>query len=330
MAYEYQDTWAEAVQPGQFGPLRIDILLTDDEVQLARAKHEYPRRDGADIQPMGTGARRTSCRVIFFERPPTVDDPGPLEDHLTRFSRFYTLCVTQNEALDFVHPIFGAYSAYADEGLRVSADALKPNVLFVDVDFVEDSTTPAGGFGPNTAPLQVSTAQLNTLCDAFDRDVAVLELPDDSAAHGLAADIKSTVAAWETNVDLKTRDVNGDLSRLSDDINDALNDINYGTDLDRIPLYRTSVRMHATLRRVAEAFQQRAPQIVDYVVVEDAPLRVLAARLYGAAQWERRYNELLELNDVTDPAIVPRGTVLRRILDNPSGVTGLAGVRRSA
>lgn len=326
MPYILPDTWEQQIQPAAYGRIRLDILVTTDDVQIAQAVHQYPRRNGADLQPMGTGPRSTRCAVIFFDRIGDADDPLGTDDHLSRFAIFWNTITQAAEADDFAHPLFGTYRALPTE-LSVHAEATERNVVVVEVTFVEDSTAPATIPIPDTAPFQVSNAQLERLATEYDTAVAALALPADSPAVGLGAECVSTVTAWEATDDVTIRQVNGDLSRLSDSIADALRDIDYGGDLDRVPLFRTTVRLHAMVRKAAEAFRRRAPQIIELTVAETTSLWELVVRLYGAQSAQQRYEEILELNDIADPGRLLSGTRLLRPQDNPVGNTQLWGVR---
>lgn len=325
-----RDIWYENAQPGSFAGIPIDILVTQDEVELARASYQYPHRDGADFQPMGNGPRRTRCTVLFFERKPDADDDAAgfaSDDHLTRFATFWQTAITAQQPYEFVHPLFGAYQAWVDGTPVVTANSDERNCLSLDVTFVEDSTSPTVILdGTVIAPYHTSTTQAAVFASAFDDEVATLNLPDDSAAKGLGTDVTSTMSSW-SDPEKSVRDVNGDLNRLTDRIDDALNDIAYATSLERIPLLRTAARLHATIRRAAEAYRKTAPQLAELIVDRPQSLNAFLLKRYGAAQLERRRDEAMKLNDIPDPSYLPAGFRITLVLDNPSGVVGLAGFR---
>lgn len=322
------DIWSEALYAARFAGIPLDVLVTQDDLDRSLAEIEYPRVDGADIQPMGNGPRRSTLRILFFEREPDEDDEVTgfaTDDHINRLSTFIQTAMTAQEPLELIHPLFGSYQAWV-RNVHVDANADDRNQVAVECQFVEDSTAPSVILGPEIAPVHTGMVDVTIQADAFRDGVASLGLDDDSPAVTLHDDVSDAMTRWE-DPDTTSRDVNGDLSRLSDHIDDALNDISYATDLDRIQLLRTAARLHGSIRRAADQFKRTAPQIVEYEVRTPQPLRAIAVALYGAAQAQRRTEEMQRLNDVGDPGMVPAGTVLRRVADNPVGVNSFAGLR---
>jgi hypothetical protein len=322
-----QDVWAD-LQVGSFDGLPIDILSTEDQVDLVRAQYEYPQRDGADFSHMGSGPRRVSARVLFFERRSDEADAErgfDSETHISRFLIFWATATTSKEPREFVHPLFGTFLAWVEQPVA-RATSGERNVIEVECVFVEDSTLPSVLAGPEFSPYQTSTAQADVFATAFDDSVAELGLPSTSQAVGLGDDVRSTLSEWE-EPGRSVRDVNGDLSRLCDRIDDALRDIEYATDLERIPLLRTTSRLQASIRRAAEAFKKSAPQLAEYTVNRDRSLDAILVERYGARQLEKRRAEAMGLNDIEDPGLIPAGTVLTLVLDNPTGVAALRGLR---
>jgi hypothetical protein len=279
---------------------------------------------------LGNGPRSTRVTLIFWEREATPEDDAAgfaADDHVTRFTTFWATALGAQEPLEFVHPLFGPFQAWVEEP-NVSANAEDRNVLAVECVMVEDSTTPSVLLdGTVIAPYHSSTQQAAVFSRAFDDEIAALGLDDESSAVGLGEDVRTTMDTWSADPSKNVRDVNGDLSRLTDKLDDALRDIDYATNLDRIPLLRTSARLHGSIRRAAEAFKKTAPQLVEHVVLVGQPLDAIILGIYGSRQLDRRRDEMLKLNDVADPGFVPAGTKLQRVLDNAAGVTGLNGFR---
>lgn len=323
-----RDIWAEAVYAASFAGIPLDVMMTNDEVRLYRAPHEVPFKDGAEFQATGAGPRQCRVKVCFFERDPDEDDAATgfaTDDHLTRFSTFWQTITTQREPLEFVHPLYGAFQAWA-ENISAAADAENRNYIGVDVEFVEDSTSPSVLVDQSIAPYQAAVADAQALAADFDAQVQLLEMPADAVSLQLKGEVDATLTAWN---DIKTtqQDVDGGLSKLSDMIDDSLNEINYATDLDRIPLFRTTVRLNGACVRAAEAFKKVAPRLANYRVAVAGPLRSFVTLIYPGGQFERRHAQMLRLNAIPDPGYIPAGTVLIYELDNPVGVTGLAGLR---
>lgn len=315
------DIWAQSLYEGSFAGQPIDIVKTEDDVNRAIARNTYPRKDGADLQDMGGEPRTTRCEVVFFEKP---DEPE-LDDHLTRLSLFINNSGA-GKPQEFIHPLFGSYLAYA-ENITFSADADNPNAVFVSVEFIEDSTEPAVIYGPAAAPPQVGTAAVAAMAADYNAKIAGLNLPAGSAALTVGDDAQAMVSSWETDPDLSVRDVNSELSEISDTISDALLELNYATDITNMPIVKTLLRLQATVRRAAELFRQDSPQVITHVVQQATSLWALVTSLYGASQAAQRYDEMMRLNAITDPSAIPIGVTLRRLSGNPAGATALSGFR---
>lgn len=323
------DVWAETLYAATYAGIPLDVMLTEDEVQRSLARLEYPRKDGADIQPMGNGPRRTRVRIEFFEREPDEDDDAQGfgdDNHLDRLSTFVQTALSATQPHPFVHPLFGAYDAWV-ENLTFSANADERNQVMVECDFVEDSTSPSVILSPENAPHQSATADVNALCDTLDAQLADVDLPAESTAADIPNDARTAVAGWDDDPGTTIRDVNGDISRLTDAIDDAVNDIDYATDLDNYQVFRTLARLHGSIRRAGELFRRVSPQLAEYAVTHARPLRAIAVDLYGAADWERGYAELAKLNDVPDPGLVTPGVTLQYVVQNPVGIAAPRGLR---
>lgn len=324
-----RDTWRDALLTASFFGLRLDILNTEDEWRSSLVRHSGPRRDGATIDPMGTEARICRCTVIFFERDGDDDDEFAFDDHITRFATFMQTAMQAREPREFVHPVLGSFQAYV-ENLSARAAAGDPNVIMVQADFVEDAG-PAVLAYPELAPVASGQAHVENLAGELDAQLASVRLPASAtAAPALAARSTSMVEGWITDANLATRNVDAELSDFSDAVSDALLEINAGTDLGRFTIVRTIHRLHATLRRAAERFRRSQPQVVTHVVRAATSLRALATALYGAADSEARYQDLVRLNDLADPTYLPAGTTVRVLSVNPVGSPGARGMRGGA
>lgn len=325
-----RDVWAESLYAASFAGIPLDVLVTQDELMRHLAELEYPRKDGADIQPMGNAARRSRLQVLFYERDPDEDDDAAgfaSDDHVTRAFTFIATALAATEPQTFVHPLFGEYQAWV-RNLEVGAQGGERNVIAVDVEMVEDSTSPSVILAPDLAPHHSTIVDVTALAQEFDEAVADLELDEDAVAPGLGDDITETVTKWDTDPDIGTRDVNGDISRLTDAIDDALNEIEYATNLDRFPIFRTLARLSGSLRRAGDQFRKLQPQIGEHIVAEGGPLPAIVVEIYKTAkQWERRRDEMQRLNDIPDPGYIPGGTRLRYVLANPVGIATPLGAR---
>jgi hypothetical protein len=303
-----RDTWRENLLTAAFFGLQLDILNTEDEWRSSLVKHSGPRRDGASLDPMGQEPRTCRCTVIFFEREGEADDELAFDDHIARFVAFMGACTQAREPRELVH-------------LSARAAADDPNVIMVAVDFVEDGG-PSNLAFPELAPMAAGQGQVNALSDELDGQLGGIDLPDTATATpGVGAKAKALVDSWVTDVNLATRDVDAELSEFSDQVSDALLEVNAGTDLSRFPIVRTLHRLHSTLRRAAEHFRRSQPQVINYSVTAATSLRAIATSL------GQSFDDLVRLNDLADPTYIPPGSTIRVLSSTPSGVQGAAALR---
>lgn len=299
----------------RFGGQAFDCISTSDSVGRSVAEHTFPRKDGAHLQDMGAGPRRTRLRCVFFEVPPEGDDSG--DNHLERYEEFYKK-INSGKTLSFVHPIFGSYRAKVVGSIDTDASSDEFDVLIVDCTFVEDSTTVSPFDFSASRPVDMGIAGV---------EVEAAKLDESLAAEGLSSsvggDSVDTVSKWRTDDSISTRRVNLELQSLTSDISSAVEEFELATDLSRQPIWRSFQRLQGEVRRAAQLFQQNQPEVFEFTVRTDAPLRVLVVDMYGAAEAATRYEELLRLNDISDPLLILEGTRLKATSPQTQGSKGL-------
>jgi prophage DNA circulation protein len=58
--------WETDLQDASFRGVAFDIINTRDSMQRDIAQHEYPYRDGANIDDLGGKPRSLQCQAVFF------------------------------------------------------------------------------------------------------------------------------------------------------------------------------------------------------------------------------------------------------------------------
>ncbi len=287
----------------RFGGQAFDCVSTSDRVNQSVAEHTFPRKDGAHLQPMGAGPRRTQLRCIFFEVPPDGDDSG--DNYQERYESFYQK-INSGKTLSFVHPIFGSYRAKVVGEITTDASSDEFDILTVDCTFVEDSTTISPFDFSASRPVDMGIAGVEV-------EAAKLEaaLESEGLSSPVAGDTVDSVAKWRTDDTITTRRVNLELQSITSKISSAVEEFELATNLQRQPIWRSFQRLQGEVRRAAQLFQQNQPEVFYFTVRTDAPLRVLVVDMYGAADAQRRYEELLTLNDISDPLLILEGTRLK-------------------
>jgi hypothetical protein len=322
------DIWAAKIYESRFGDIPIDIQLTQDQIERALVAVPIIGRDGALVQDQGLEARRTRCRIIFWENDADSDEPFDQLTHLERFAAFDK--EQRLGARDFVHPLFGTYRAYVNK-YTVDADATAPNVLVLDVDMLEDGLDPRALSSPAQPP--AGAAAVSAAADKLELARADLEVPVPEVlgptGGTTSEDAVTAVNRWETDPDIAAGEVNGDLSALSLRMaeEDALLEDEGG--VDAMPAIRACNVLHSSVRRAAEARQRDQPAIIETALTTTLPLRVHISRMYadsGLDQFQL-FDEIMRINSIKDPSRVPAGTTLRRPSANPRGISSLPGRR---
>lgn len=299
-----EDIWESLLFEASFGGIRIDVQSTSDANGRVLATHQSPHRDGAAVEDMGGEARVTRCRVIFFQ---VSDDDDPHD----RFA-FFLAAKNRGATLTFVHPISGSYKAKIGQ-FDWSANADERGVIAVDCSFHEDADEPEifglGAGAPNLSGVDEVDAAAASLSAAIDEVNAALglELETDVGEQSLA--LAEELAAGGD--DLTARDVNLKLVALSNEIQAATDELEVATDIDRYPIMVALSNLHYAVRRAADAVIEKTPRIIEIRVAAPTPLYTIAARTYGADEAEERFEQLIRLNSIRDPSVIPGGTVLK-------------------
>lgn len=308
--------WVDALHQASFGGVEFDCLTTRDSIARAVARRLYPRRDGGDLQDMGAEPRMTVVQAIFFEREP-IDGEDWFQssrNHLERFAAFYA-ATQKGVAQDFVHPLTGRYLALVED-LHFDASADEEDTVLVDCTFVEDRTEPAV-FEPGVgAPFFAGSATIRVQSDLLD-----LELEEAGLSSPLPGKAVDLAELWESSrLSLALREVNLQLASFSSELADMMDAYELASDLQRYPAWRSAQRLLFTMRMAAESFRQSQPQLTTILVLRGQPLRALVSQHYGGREADRRYGEIIRLNDLDDPSYIPEGTRLRAPL--PAGRAG--------
>lgn len=284
------------------GGIPFDCISTSDAVSRAVAEQNFPRKDGAHLQDMGAGARRTRLTCIFFEVPPEGGDPDLT--YLERYQQFY-LKANSGETLDFVHPIFGSYRAKVVGDISTDATSEDIDSIIVELTLVEDSTDPSPFDFSASQPVDAGIAATKVAEAKMSQALA-----DSGLSSTVGADAVSQVSAWRTDETVSPRRVNLELKSLTERIGAEIVSLSLDSDLSLQPVWRSMQTLQGEIRRAAQLFHQQQPQIFTFTVRTDTPLRVIVTDMYGASEANTRYDELMRLNDIDDPMLIRAGTQL--------------------
>ena len=246
----------------------------------------------------------SSCEVLFWETEEEAAERiagvlGPT--HLDRYRAFAGLC-HDGKSHTLVHPFEGSLSVWVSD-FEVSGD--DTSLIVVRCTFEEDTDrTRIFRGGAGTRP-PVGAASVRAAADEVELWITELGVESD-----IPDKANALMDAWD-DVDTTSRQINLELASFSAELGEAVTDLELALEVDRWPLARALIQLHALVRQTAAARVEIEDRLIELKVEVARPLRVIAAELYGASQAEARATELLELNDLGRPGLVPAGTTLK-------------------
>jgi len=290
----------------RFDGICFDVLSSSITEGREVVRHKFPKIDGVNTEDMGGNGMEISLEIIFVDHGFQVDPVnGDQGDYLERFRTFRELA-SKSAVRTLLHPYVGAVSCRIGD-FSHNADGDGQPVIRASVQFIEDTDTEpvlraADAFQPLASSQEVETELLSLQAAALGIGY---ETP---IADGVLAEVQD----WENDADLSAREIAQRMATLSNQLNDELNAFEDAADLDNYPLVKAYTKLQYQVRQVAEAVISETNRLVRLETTEPLPMRIIAARFYGAKDHERRTEELLDLNpEIRDPTLVPRGVKLK-------------------
>ena len=299
-----EDQFEDLLFTASYAGLEIDIVSTSDDISRTLISHEYPFRDGAVLEDTGAVPRRTDCTIVFM---PTSTRPDMIE----RFGQFQALINDPDRTPRvFCHPLTGVYDALP-ENATFDLNAEDRDFITMQVTFVEAGLDPAAfqvrvdlTVGAGVAETAAAETDIN---DAVAADLTLATIDD--SPDDIAADSLTTAESWRDDPTISQRQINLELNGLSNRINDAVDELELATNLQSYPTLRAFHRLHGAIRRSAEAAIQTAPKLTELTARTTSPLMALLQDFYGGRQAVERFDRVLELNDIPNPAEILTGTI---------------------
>ncbi|EOI5842910.1 DNA circularization N-terminal domain-containing protein [Klebsiella pneumoniae] len=118
--------WETDLQDASFRGVAFDIITARDSVQRDIAQHEYPYRNGANIEDLGGKPRSLQCQAVFFG-----------DDYESRLQAFIAALDTRGPG-ELIHPVFGSMPDMLCYVYQVNHDAENPDYCTVDLQFLQD------------------------------------------------------------------------------------------------------------------------------------------------------------------------------------------------
>ncbi len=297
-----------------YAGIRIDVLSSNIAHGRKTKPHTFPKRDGATVEDMGRGPWVCGLQFIFIDRKA---QPGELQSPGTAIERFnaFDKLVDEGTIRRLVHPYTKSrlcsisdftHDADGDGGIEISCSAT----------FTEENSIPptfAAGGGVQTIAgsheVESKVLQANASLELPAAGLSLAELED---AQLELDRVTLAVEQWDSDPSLSARQVHLQMATINNALSSRLEDLDTARDINRFPIMKQYTLLQYQVRLAAEAFTTDTTRVVTITTVEPLPLRVIAARFYGANQAERRFAEMLELNpEIRNPGLIGRGIDLK-------------------
>lgn len=275
-----------------------DIRLWISDIKVTRGRdiveHEMSKGDDHPIQDRGAAMVRSSL-TILFDWMVGEPDLAPL-DRLRRF-----VASIDGESRLFQHPVEGSFLAriknfeYAidSSGVITGTGEILPAGDVTPLAPAGSDGIPASGAGAVDAAADAADIEFNEV------NFEGRNVPE---AARLAAN------NWATTDDLNPRAVLAETGSLTSDLGE-LADALEGS-LVTWQAFKAVVLLAEAVRAAAETATSDTAATFIARIGSTIALRAFVAGLYGAEFAEIRYRQVLQLNDVANPAWLEPGTEL--------------------
>ncbi len=289
-----------------FGGVRIDVLSTSTNHPRRVFPHEFPKKAGATTEDQGRGPLIVDLNFVFIDRKARPGEELPIEDFMGRFETFKELLLLDS-VRTLVHPYLGQIRCrigeYSDSG-----DGEGQPSITARAQFTEENTEPA--------ILDIVDGSIQATAGAQAVLQASVSADNALAAQGLSSTLTSEAAtlseAWGFSIGLTSREVQVEMAELNGRLNAELETFEAGSDVDSTPIIQAYTILQFRLSKAAESFTTTTPRVIEITTEATIPLRAIVAEFYGAAEADRRFLEVLELNpSLRTPACVPPGVTLK-------------------
>lgn len=283
-------SWRD-LERASFDGIEFDVAEVTDSLGRRLARHNFPWRDGADLDDMGAKEREVSLRAIFFGN-----------DYLINLD-LITRAHFSGETAVFVHPVFGEFDAKI-ESMSITHSVDASNYAEVDIAIVQD------GIDVFLPELQESKEalkdEIETLAGEIGIEATLLEL---SKSTSFVDDIGNFIDGITDFVGDIDRQINSLRDRAKTAIAEARE--KYGINDIQTLLEKVNAATYAVQKLGNRLIKENPIALIEDVAIT-MPLVAVAHKIHGNFE---RFTELLDLNTIRNPFLVPKGTKLRTYAD---------------
>lgn len=154
-------SWEDSLQDASFRGLKFDVINARDSAQRDMAQHEYPNKDGADIQDLGLKPHSSQIQAVIWG-----------DDYESRLQSLLE-ALRKPGAAELIHPIFGSMPNMLVSVLQVNHDAEYVDYCTLDLQFVQSKT--GNPFFVKDSPLSKADEIFNQVQAAIDSANTLME-----------------------------------------------------------------------------------------------------------------------------------------------------------
>lgn len=282
----------------------IDLLIASISTSIGRdVVVQSPSRGNKHVnQDRGLRNKVSDVEILF------IDQPGQ-PSYLIRAQGFQQ-AVDDNTSTTFTHPLIGTYIARAvDVEMMADEDAaVKFRCRIIPED--EPVVTFQAGAGVTVGAGASATS------------VASTNATNALTAAGLSSSVPSTctstVQNWASAAELDSQQVFLEVASLTSQIDSDIETLGLESNLDYWLTYQSYLLLRFAVVRAAQAATVNASNVFDYLVAQPRPLLAICADVYGPDDAEERWADVIQLNRIRTPGLVPAGSTLKMPSDGAS------------
>jgi prophage DNA circulation protein len=292
--------WEDILQVGSFGGVTFDFVRATLEGGNTLDQQMFPNRAGTFVKGRARNGRRFQIMGIFIED----DYPDTMNQLIAKLENGGT-------PLEFVDPVFGSFQAACDHFIVNHDVEDAADSATIEVTFIEHTDGNVGTVGvKNTTPARAnavrsSVTEVLSALLAFQEAIEVQNntyVLQVEAAMNAATSIADSFEA--TADDLSALDIQKQGNATLATIEEA---VVTGSDYDSTEAYDLGAAVLAMAASVAGLTQDlidAKPPLQVYIIPADTNLLAFAHDLYGDSS---RADEILALNSIPDPSLIPAG-----------------------
>jgi len=289
--------WSQDLETATFRGLSFEVVSISDRIEHRVVEHEFPYRDGAELEDTGRKARPTTVQAAFH---------GP--NALVELAAFVKIA-DEGKTGTFRHPLLGTWKAKV-VSTSIEHSEGKRDFAAVTIELREDGTNTEF---PDVFSISAEGSKLDDAATNAQTQYDNMEKPTDPiAAERLEVAVQDAI----DNSASASADLQDETSGLINRFGEIQAFVNAATvalarDVDDVEAYGTTTALRATVfgaRRLKERIERIHPKVIAQDVKATAPLVVIANDRYKDPD---RTDDLERINRIRNPFLVGVGETIK-------------------